>query len=196
MMISPEKHNMSQINIQYYKTKVGEVILASFDGKLCMLDWKYRKMRTTVDNRIRNGLKAEFVESSDDVIDNAIAQLDEYLSGDRNKFDIPLLMVGTEFQKSVWNALIEVPYGVTSTYLQLAEKLSNKKAVRAVASANGANAISIIVPCHRIIGSDGALVVYAGGLPVKKYLLEMEQGTANDTDNQQYHLDLGLEQGI
>ena len=191
-----EKHDMSQINIQYYKTKVGEVILGSFDSKLCMLDWKYRKMRTTVDNRIRNGLRAEFVESSDEVIDKTIEQLDEYLSGDRNKFDIPLLMVGTEFQKSVWNALIKVPYGTTSTYLQLAENINNKKAVRAVASANGANAISIIIPCHRIIGSDGALVGYAGGLPAKKYLLEMEQGTGSVTDNQQYHLDLGLEQGI
>jgi len=173
---------MNQINIQYYKTKVGEFILGSFDSKLCMLDWRYRRMRTTIDNRIRNGLKAEYVENGDELIDKAIEQLDEYLHGDRRRFDIPLLMVGTEFQKSVWNALIKVPYGHTSTYLQLAENVNNKKAVRAVASANGANAISLIIPCHRIIGSNGDLVGYAGGLPVKKRLLELEK-----SGNEQYN---------
>ncbi len=166
---------MNQINIQYYKIKLGELILGSFDSKLCMLDWRYRRMRTTVDNRIRNGLKAEYVENGDEVIDKTIEQLDEYLLGDRKKFDIPLLMVGTQFQKNVWNALMKVPHGCTSTYLQLAEKVNNKKAVRAVAGANGANAIGLIIPCHRIIGSNGKLVGYAGGLPVKKRLLKLEQ---------------------
>ena len=165
---------MNQINIKSYKTKVGEVILGSFDGKLCMLDWKYRRMRTTIDKRIQNGLKAEFVESDDSVIDQTVEQIDEYLRGDRNKFDIPLLTVGTEFQRSVWDALLEVPYGQTSTYLQLAVNVNNEKAVRAVASANGANAISLIIPCHRIIGSNGDLVGYAGGLPIKKRLLGLE----------------------
>ncbi len=80
------------------------------------------------------------------------------LNGDRKKFVITLLMVGTDFQKSVWNALMKVPYGVTSTYLQLAKDINNEKAVRAVASANGANSIGLIISCHRIIGSDGELV--------------------------------------
>jgi len=182
---------MNQISIQYYKTKVGAFVLGSFDSKLCMLDWRYRRMRTTIDNRIRNGLKAEYVERGDQIIDKAIEQLDEYLRGDRNRFDIPLLMVGTAFQKSVWNALMEVPYGLTSTYLQLAENVNNKKAVRAVAGANGANAISLIIPCHRIIGSNGELVGYAGGLPVKKRLLELEQ-----SGNKQYHFNWELEQGM
>jgi len=158
-----------------------------------MLDWKYRRMRTTVDNRLRNGLKAEYVENGDEIIDKAIEQLAEYLRGDRNKFDIPLLMVGTEFQKSVWNALMKVPYGLTSTYLQLAENINNKKAVRAVATANGANAISLIIPCHRIIGSDGALVGYAGGLPVKKRLLELEQVNSSPSESQQYQFNWELE---
>ena len=129
-------------------------------------------MRTTVDRRIKNGLKAEYVDEyvtkDDEVIDQTIEQLDEYLRGDRITFDIPLLMVGTEFQKNVWRALMEIPYGRTSSYLQLAVDVDNKKAVRAVASANGANAISLIIPCHRIIGSNGDLVGYAGGIPVKK----------------------------
>ncbi|ASJ73231.1 methylated-DNA--[protein]-cysteine S-methyltransferase [Granulosicoccus antarcticus] len=177
---------MNQINIRYYKTKVGEVILGSFDNKLCMLDWRYRRMREAVDRRIKKGLAAEFVESEDDLIDQTIEQLDEYLRGDRSQFDIPLLMVGTEFQKSVWGALLDIPYGLTSTYLQLAINLNNKKAVRAVASANGANAISVIIPCHRIIGSNGDLVGYAGGLPVKKQLLELERKDMASTNSEQY----------
>lgn len=184
---------MNQINIQYYKAKVGEFILGSFDSKLCMLDWKYRKMRTTIDDRIRNGLKAEYVEDGDEIIEKTIEQLDEYLRGDRNKFDIPLLMVGTKFQKNVWNALMKIPYGLTSTYLQLAENINSKKAVRAVAGANGANAISVIIPCHRVIGSNGELVGYAGGLPVKKRLLELEQSDSISGDNEQYHFNFELE---
>ena len=181
---------MNKIHIQYVKCKVGELIVGSFNDKLCLLDWKYRRMRATVDHRIKSGLKAEFVENSSDVIDKAIEQVDEYLRGDRKNFDIPLLMVGTAFQKTVWHALIDVPYGQTSTYLQLAEKTADKNSVRAVASANGANAISLIVPCHRIIGSDGKLVGYAGGLPVKKRLLEMEQ---NDSEQFSLNWELGSE---
>lgn len=150
-------------------------------------------MRTTVDRRIKNGLKAEYVDEyvtkDDEVIDQTIEQLDEYLRGDRITFDIPLLMVGTEFQKNVWRALMEIPYGRTSSYLQLAVDVDNKKAVRAVASANGANAISLIIPCHRIIGSNGDLVGYAGGLPVKKRLLELEKNDTVSDNNEQYHFD-------
>ena len=166
---------MDQINIQYCKTMIGEMILGSFEGKLCLLDFRYRRMRTTVDNRIKKGLNAEFVEQDDEVLVKTKQQLDEYLFGNRKEFDIPLLTVGTEFQKSVWNALIKVPYGTTSTYLQLAKDINNPKAVRAVANANGANSISLIIPCHRIIGTNGELVGYGGGLAVKKRLLKLEK---------------------
>ena len=166
---------MNQINIGYCKTKIGELILGSFDGRLCLLDFRYRKMRKSIDARISNGLKAKFVEQDDEILEKTKKQLGEYLNGDRRAFDIPILMVGSDFQKSVWNALMEVPYGTTSTYLQLAKNVGNEKAVRAVASANGANAIGLAIPCHRIIGSDGKLVGYAGGLPVKKRLLKLEQ---------------------
>ena len=169
---------MNQINIQYCKTKIGELVLGSFDKKLCLLDFRYRRMRTTVDNRIKNGLNAEFVEQDDEILENIKKQLNEYLNGDRKRFDTTLLMVGTDFQKSVWKALLKIPYGVTSTYLQLAKDINNEKAVRAVASANGANSISLIIPCHRIIGSDGELVGYGGGLPVKKRLLKLERSTS------------------
>ncbi len=168
---------MNQINIQYHKSKIGELILGSFDNKLCLLDFRYRKMRTTVDNRIKSGLKGEFAEQDDDVLDKARKQLDEYLTGTRSEFDIPLVMVGTDFQKSVWNALLNIPYGAASTYAVLAKSLNNENAVRAVAGANGANAMAIIIPCHRIIASNGKLGGYSGGVAVKKRLLKLEQTT-------------------
>ena len=166
---------MNQISIQFCKTKIGELIFGSFEDKLCLLDFKYRKMRKTVDERIKKGLKANFKEHNTEIIEKARAELDEYFQGNRKEFDIILQMVGTDFQKSVWNALLKVPYGTTSTYLQLAFDINNEKAVRAVASANGANSMAIIIPCHRIIGSNGGLVGYGGGLPVKKRLLKLEQ---------------------
>ena len=165
---------MNQINIQYYKTKYAQFILGSFENKLCLLDFRYRKMRETVDNRLKIGLKAEFVEQDDEVLKETRKQLDEYFNMTRKEFDIPLITVGTAFQKSVWDGLIKVSYGTTSSYLQLAKDINNEKAVRAVASANGANAIAIIIPCHRIIGTNGKLTGFGGGLPLKKKLLELE----------------------
>jgi methylated-DNA-[protein]-cysteine S-methyltransferase len=164
----------NQIKIQYYKSPVGEILLGSYDNKLCIADWRYRKMRTSIDNRIQKGLKAEYVEESSEVITETIKQMEEYFNLERKEFTIPLLLVGTDFQKSVWQGLIETPFGTTSSYLELSKRIGNEKAVRAVASANGANSISLLVPCHRIIGSNGALVGYAGGLDVKKRLLEIE----------------------
>ena len=109
-----------------------------------------------------------------DVLENTKTQLDEYVQGIRSEFTVPLLTVGTEFQKRVWQALLDIPYGETTTYLQLAKTLNCGKSVRAVGSANGANAIGIIIPCHRVLGSNGELVGYGGGLPLKKRLLKLE----------------------
>jgi len=165
---------MNKISIHYYKSPVGEMILGSYEGQLCLADWRYRKMRTTIDNRIQKALKAKYVEESTEVIEGSMKQFDEYFNNERKAFTIPLLMLGTEFQKSVWQGLIETPFGTTSSYLVLAKRIGKEKAVRAVASANGGNAISIMIPCHRIIGSNGDLVGYAGGLDVKKKLLRLE----------------------
>ncbi len=165
---------MNEINTSYHKTKIGEFILGSYDNKLCILDYRYRKMRNRLDNRIKKGLNAQYLEKEDEVIINTKKQLDEYLQGERKKFDIPLLLVGSDFQKQVWKELLKVAYGETISYLDLAKKIDNPKAVRAVANANGANAISIIIPCHRIIESNGGLGGYAGGLSVKKRLLKLE----------------------
>lgn len=173
---------MNQINIQFYTTKFAEFILGSFGQKLCVLDFRDRKMRGAVDHRIKKGLGAEFIENDDAVLQRTREQINKYLAGDITEFDIPLLMVGTDFQKKVWNALIEVPYGETSTYLQLAKNIGNEKAVRAVGNANGVNAIAIIIPCHRIIGNDGKLVGYGGGLELKEQLLNLEQMQAGKSN--------------
>lgn len=165
---------LQKVQIQYFKTPFGELILGSFEDKLCLADWRFRKMRSSIDRRITTGLSAQFEQSESLVIKQTRTQLSEYLDGKRKEFDIPLLLIGTDFQKAVWNELLQIPYGKTMTYLDLSKKINNEKAIRAVASANGANAISIIVPCHRIIGSDGKLIGYAGGLKVKSQLLSTE----------------------
>lgn len=164
----------NKIIIEYFKTPVGELILGTFDNKLCIADWRYRKMRTAIDKRIQTGLEAEYIEGYSEINEQAKDQLTDYFSGERKEFNVPLFLVGTDFQKSVWNTLRQIPFGKTDTYLGLSRKLNNIKAIRAVAGANGANAISIIIPCHRIIGSDGSLVGYAGGLRTKQKLLELE----------------------
>lgn len=160
---------MNNICIQYFKTSAGELILGSYDGKLCMADWKYRKMRNSIDKRIQKYFKSEFIEENSDVLEQVRIQLNEYFNFERKVFTVPLVFAGTEFQKSVWQALISVEYGKTLSYLELAKNIGNERAVRAVA-----NAISILVPCHRIIGKNGNLVGYAGGLSAKKKLLEIE----------------------
>lgn len=169
-----------KIIINYFKTNYGELILGSYDEKLCLCDWRYRKMRRAIDTRIQNGKDAVYKEGNSNVIDETKLQLSEYFSQKRTEFSIPLLLIGSDFQKTVWNALLQIPYGKTETYLGLSKELNNEKAIRAVANANGANAFSIIVPCHRIIGSDGKLVGYAGGLSVKKKLLELEGALNTD----------------
>ena len=101
-------------------------------------------------------------------------QVESYLAGNLKKFDLPLEMHGTNFQLEVWNALLSIPYGTTASYKDVALMIGNSKAVRAVGMANNRNPIAIIVPCHRVIGSDGSLVGYAGGMELKRTLLEIE----------------------
>jgi methylated-DNA-[protein]-cysteine S-methyltransferase len=167
---------MASLYTQPYISPVGELILGVFDDELCLCDWRYRKTRSSIDKRIQKDLRATYLEQSHPLIDETIHQLEAYFRQERKVFDLPLRLVGSDFQKQIWQALMSVPYGQTSTYKQLASHIDNPDAVRAVANANGANALSIIVPCHRIVGSDGSLVGYAGGIKAKQWLLELEQG--------------------
>ena len=163
------------IKVMHYHFPCGEMILGSFDGKLCLCDWPDGRRRTSTDMRLQRILKAEYVEGSSNVIETAQQQLNEYFLNQRREFDIPLLFVGTDFQKKVWNELRNIPYGKTVSYGELARRIGMPKAVRAVANANAVNAISIIAPCHRVIGTDGSLTGYGGGLNRKKFLLELEK---------------------
>ena len=162
------------IKMQPLQTPIGELVIGVHEDEICLCDWKWRKKRAQIDLRIQKGLNATFIHEEHDLHKECQFQLDEYFERKRNKFDLPIKMVGSAFQKQVWEELQKIEFGTTISYLELSKRLENEKAIRAVASANGANAIAIIIPCHRVIGQDGALTGYAGGLSAKKKLLLTE----------------------
>ena len=158
---------MEQLKITYYKTPIGTAKIEGNNDGITAI---------TVVN--------EEIESSLDIpicLQNCVQQLKEYFTGKRKNFNVKLNPQGTEFQKKVWEALQNVPFGKTRTYLEQSKTLGNAKAIRAVAGANGKNPIWIVIPCHRIIGSDGSLTGYAGGLWRKKWLLEHENPTTQQS---------------
>ncbi len=165
---------MTAVNVQYHPSPCGELVLASVGDEFCLCDWKAHPCAERNKRRIKRILGAEFREQSSPVLEWAKTQLDEYFAGSRTSFDIPLHPVGTPFQMSVWKALQEIPYGETRTYLEIARKVGNVRGVRAVAQAIGANGIAILIPCHRVIGSDRSLTGFAGGLAAKCTLLQIE----------------------
>ena len=116
-----------------------------------------------------------------DSVNVAITQLEEYFSGTRRDFELPLDLQGTEFQVSAWNALADIPYGQTASYGQQAASIGRPKAVRAIGGANGRNPVAIVLPCHRIVGADGSLTGFGGGIEVKKWLLDHEQAMLHNT---------------
>lgn len=162
------------IKTKRYESPCGTLLLGSFDDKLCLCDWQVEKHRGHVDRRLKRILNAEFEEGTSEVIERAMEQLDEFFAGQRREFDMPLLFTGTDFQKTVWNELLEIPFGMTVSYGEMARRIGMPKAVRAVANANGANSMSIFAPCHRVIGSDRSLTGYGGGLAAKRFLLDLE----------------------
>ncbi len=164
----------SIVTIHKYDSPCGVLMLGSIGDKLCLCDWQVESHRNRVDNRLRRMLNAEFEEGMSPVIEMAIRELDEYFAGERTEFDVPLLFVGTDFQKKVWEYLLCIPFGKTISYGEMDARIGMPKAVRAVANANGANSMSIFAPCHRVIGSDKSLTGYGGGLKTKEYLLKHE----------------------
>ena len=149
-------------------------MVGATDEGVCLLEFTDRKMLETQIKVLKKRMKSELVTGKHPMIDRVTAQLEEYFSGKRKAFDIPLVVSGTDFQQKVWNALMKIPYGVTRSYKQQADVVGDVKAVRAVARANGENRIAIIIPCHRIIGSDGSIVGYGGGVHRKQWLLKHE----------------------
>ena len=165
-----------------YTTDFGKLLIKSdgeaITGIKIVADTKLID-RTETDKKsiTKKDVKAKSVgkNESTELTDKAAKQLDEFFAGKRKHFDLPLLPKGTDFQRSVWKALQEIPYGETRSYKQIAEAINNPKACRAVGLANNRNPIWIVIPCHRVIGSNGALTGYGGGLEMKQRLLEIEK---------------------
>ena len=123
-------------------------------------------------------------DASHPVVARTVAQLHEYIKGTRRTFDVPLDLVGTEFQVQAWSALAKVPYGTTASYAQQAASIGRPKATRAIGAANGRNPVVVVLPCHRIVGADGSLTGFGGGLPVKKWLLDHEATVVTNGTNE------------
>ncbi len=155
------------------------IVVKKYLKKHSLVESNITSFNNFIDKRMQEGLNASFVEGETTVTETVKHQLNEYFSTDRTDFDIPLLMIGSSFQKSVWNELMKIPFGKTESYLGLSRKIGNEKAIRSVAGANGANALAIFIPCHRIIGSDGKLTGYGGGLQAKRKLLQLEMHKQN-----------------
>ena len=152
----------------------GALTLGSWNNRLVVADWIDGWHHSTIMNRLQKYTKASVVKSTSKVIETASDWLDAYFEGSKEAPDFDLLFLGTDFQKRVWQLLLEIPYGETITYGELAQEAGTPKAARAVGVAVGDNPFSIIVPCHRVIGADGSLTGYAGGLETKRRLLALE----------------------
>ncbi|HJO95532.1 MAG TPA: methylated-DNA--[protein]-cysteine S-methyltransferase [Victivallales bacterium] len=148
-------------------TKMGKLLIVGDEKGIRNVDFQGKRGALKIDNN--------WIEDKDnEVLKDAVEQLEAYFDGSLEEFDLPLAPVGTPFQESVWGALTEIPYGKLASYKDIAEKIDNPKAARAIGGANNKNPISIIIPCHRVIGANGYLVGYGGGLSVKQYLLNLE----------------------
>lgn len=158
-----------QLVYMYMDSPVGALKLVAHDQALVAVMW---------DNEDHKRVRlAELIENiQHPLLLKVKQQLEQYFAGQRQQFNLPLDFQGTDFQQQVWRALLTIPYGETRSYKDIALQIGNEKAVRAVGAANGRNPISIIAPCHRVIGSGGALVGFAGGLDKKQILLSLEQG--------------------
>jgi len=178
---------MNELHTLYYReiaSPIGPLVLEADDGCLCGIEFgtaeaNLARMSAWAERWLGEHVwtpqpAGESSASEAAVLDAAAEQLAEYFRGERTRFELPLVLHGTDFQKRVWQALCEVAYGRTASYKQIAQALGDPKAVRAVGGANNRNPIAIIVPCHRVIGAGGALVGYGGGLDIKIKLLDLE----------------------
>ena len=166
---------MEFIHQKTIETPLGEMIACATDQGICLLEFTDRKNFEKQLKALSKTLKTEIVEKDHIHFQQLEKELKEYFEGNRSEFEVPLLTTGTEFQEKVWQLLREIPMGEIRTYKQQSELLGNPKAIRAVGTANGINKIAILIPCHRVIGSNGELVGYAGGIWRKQKLLELEK---------------------
>jgi len=173
-----QSKNKNIILINRLTTPLGPMFICATDNGICLLEFVDRRMLETEFKDLQRLLKANIISGENEHIKQAKIEIQEYFEANRKIFDVKLETPGTDFQNQVWKCLQEIDYGKTSTYQKQAENINNPKAIRAVASANGYNRISIIVPCHRVIGKDGKMTGYGGGIERKKWLIEHEQSNA------------------
>lgn len=169
------KCDNKNVFIETFSTPCGDIILGAIGESLCLCDWKDGKAKAL---RSLSKMKGVNVISGRTlpILDEAYDEILEYFSGKRKCFDVKFYPMGTEFQTKVWQTLCQVRYGETISYSELAHSIGRPSSVRAVANAVGANPLSLFIPCHRIIGSDGSLTGYAGGIEIKRFLLMLEGG--------------------
>ena len=156
-------------------TELGIMIAGAVDEGICLLEFSDRRMLNTEYKDLARHFKTTIQEGDHIHFKILIKQLQEYFEGSRKEFSVPLVTPGTVFQQAVWKELMNIPYGTTRSYQEQSAALGKPESIRAVANANGMNRISIIIPCHRVIGSDGHLTGYGGGLKRKRWLLDHEK---------------------
>lgn len=171
--------NKSVITATRFSTPLGTMMAATTDEGICLLEFTDRKALETELKQLQKLLNAIILPGDHPILQQLKQELDEYFAGTRKEFTVPLHAPGTNFQKQVWQALQTIPYAETRSYKQQALKIEQPQAIRAVARANGANRISVLIPCHRVIGEDGNLTGYGGGIWRKQWLLNHEKGFAN-----------------
>ncbi|MEL6590730.1 MAG: methylated-DNA--[protein]-cysteine S-methyltransferase [Bacteroidota bacterium] len=185
---APSQTQRQAILISRLTTPLGPMFVCSAERGICLLEFVERDILEKEFAALQKHFQAPILVGENTHTRQLKSELAEYFAGERTEFSVPLQMVGTDFQRSIWQALLEVPYGETTSYGALAEQINNPKAVRAVGAANGANRIAIVIPCHRIIGKNGKLTGYAGGLERKEWLLEMERKTLGKPSNKPLRL--------
>lgn len=182
---SPQKSKGKHIvNVTHIETDLGLMIAAATDKGICMFEFADYKLIDLELRQLSEEFESPLIWGDNPHFDTLKEQLGQYFKGERRNFSLPLDLAGTEFQKQVWLSLLKIPYGCTTTYAKQAELIGKPSAVRAIANANGKNKISIILPCHRVIGADGTLTGYGGGIWRKKKLLELEKQNIATDNNQ------------
>jgi AraC family transcriptional regulator, regulatory protein of adaptative response / methylated-DNA-[protein]-cysteine methyltransferase len=166
----------SGITLAYVQTPIRPLLAGATHDAICLLEFTEQPRLDAQLNAIQKRFRTPVAEGRHPLLDILQVQLDEYFAGERRTFDIPLSYPGTPFQQNVWSALLKIPYGETCSYLTLAQRVGSPQAVRAVGQANGMNPIAIVIPCHRVVNTSGALGGYGGGLWRKQHLLDLERG--------------------
>ena len=180
---SPDNSTDSNVILMdRFTTPLGPMYICATDKGVCLLEFVDRRMLETEFKDLQRILNAKIVTGRNEYMETMIEQVTAYFDGTRKEFTVPLHTPGSAFQQNVWNSLHDIPYGRTASYQDQAIKMDKPKAIRAIASANGMNRIAVVVPCHRVIGKDGALRGYAGGLERKRWLLNHERDHSDHQD--------------